>query len=196
MGFGAATIKASGLVSFSGSLGDGTPFTSSSTMSGQGQWPFYVSLYGGKGSILGWLSITNNDDVGGEISWFKLPQQSSKLYPGGFTNSTEAVGSSYHYTNGLPVLGFTEGSLSLIDGDLPQSITYQVGLGPQILAVEPGAAKLTCTTSSGLFKGSVMNPATGKLISVNGIVLQNQNLAAGYFLGTNQSGSVVISPAQ
>jgi uncharacterized repeat protein (TIGR02543 family) len=75
MGFGAATIKASGLVSFSGSLGDGTPFTSSSTMSGQGQWPFYVSLYGGKGSILGWLSITNNDDVGGEISWFKLPQQ-------------------------------------------------------------------------------------------------------------------------
>jgi hypothetical protein len=84
----------------------------------------------------------------------------------------------------------------LIDGDLPQSITYQVGLGPQILAVEPGAAKLTCTTSSGLFKGSVMNPATGKLISVNGIVLQNQNLAAGYFLGTNQSGSVVISPAQ
>jgi hypothetical protein len=46
-----------------------------------------------------------------------------------------------------------------------------------------------------LFHGSVINPETGKPITVNGIVLQNQNFGAGFFLGTNQSGSVLLSPA-
>jgi hypothetical protein len=55
--------------------------------------------------------------------------------------------------------------------------------------------KLTVRTSSGLFHGSVINPETGKPITVNGIVLQNQNFGAGFFLGTNQSGSVLLSPA-
>jgi hypothetical protein len=41
-----------------------------------------------------------------------------------------------------------------------------------------------------------MNPATGKPIAVNGVVLQNQNLGAGCFLGANESGSVILSPAQ
>jgi len=195
-GFGTMTVNAAGLVSFSGSLGDGTPVISSSTVSSQGQWPFYVSLYGGQGSILGWLAFTNNGDIGGQISWFKLPKKAAKIYPGGFTNSTAAMGSVYKYTNGYPVLGFTDGLLSLINGDLAEGITNQVGLGPEILAVDQSATKLTYTTSSGLFKGSVMNPETGKLISVDGIVLQNQNLAAGYFLGTNESGSVVVSPTQ
>jgi hypothetical protein len=195
-GFGAVTVNDSGLVSFSGSLGDGTAVTSSSTVSGQGQWPFYISLYGGKGSILGWLSFADNGDMGGQINWFKLPQKAATLYPGGFTNNSEAVGSFYKYTNGSPVLGFTDGLLSLINGDLTHSITDPIGLGQEIQATSQSETKLTYTTSSGLFSGNVLNPETGKLISVKGAVLQNQNLGAGYFLGTNESGSVVISPPQ
>jgi hypothetical protein len=66
-------------------------------MSGQGLWPLYVSLYAGKGSIPGWLSFTNKGDISGQIDWFKLPQATAKLYPGGFTNSTEAIGSVSQY---------------------------------------------------------------------------------------------------
>jgi hypothetical protein len=194
-GFGAVTVDTLGNISLSGTLGDGTAFTSSSVVAGQGQWPFYVSLYGGKGSILGWLSFTNNGEISGEIDWFKLPEPTEKRYPGGFTNATAAIGSSYHYTNGLPVLGFTDGLLSLINGDLTESITNQVGLGPDIPATDLVTNKLTVRTSSGLFHGSVINPETGKPITVNGIVLQNQNFGAGFFLGTNQSGSVLLSPA-
>jgi hypothetical protein len=195
-GFGAVTVNALGNVSVGGTLGDGTAFTSSSVVAGQGQWPFYVSLYGGKGSILGWLCFTNDGDISGQIDWFKLPQATAKLYPGGFTNGTEAIGSIYHYTNGLPVLGFTDGLLSLINGDLAEGVTNQAALGPDIPATDQSTNKLSCKTSSGLFHGTVINPETHKPISVNGIVLQNQNFGAGYFLGTNESGSVLLSPAQ
>jgi len=192
-GFGAVTVNTLGDVSLSGTLGDGTPFASSSVVASQGQWPFYVSIYGGKGCILGWLSFTNNGDVSGEINWFKLPEETAKLYPGGFTNGTEAIGSIYQYTNGMPVLGFTDGLLSLLNGDLAESITNQAGIGPELPATEPYTTKLSVSTSTGMFHGSVINPATGKPISVRGIVLQNQNLGAGYFLGTNQCGSVLLS---
>jgi hypothetical protein len=192
-GFAAVTVNTLGDVSLSGNLGDGTPFTSSSVVASQGQWPFYVSLYGGKGSILGWLSFTNNGDVSGEINWFKQPETTAKLYPGGFTNGIEAIGSIYQYTNGTPVLGFTDGLLSLLNGDLAESITNQVGIGPDIPATDACTNKLIVSTSSGMFHGNVINPATGKPISVHGIVLQNQNVGAGYFLGTNQCGSVLLS---
>jgi len=200
-GFGAVTVSDSGTVTFSGILGDGTPVTSTSIVSSEGQWPFYVSLYGGKGSILGWLSFTNEGVISGQTGWFKQPQATAKLYPDGFTNSAEVIGSAYQYTNDLPVLGFTEGQLSLTNGDLAQSITNQIALGPDAQATEQSASnqsadKLTFKTTSGLFKGSVLNPETGKPIAVNGIVLQNQNFGAGFFLGTTESGSVLLSPTQ
>jgi hypothetical protein len=195
-GFGAVTVSESGNVTFSGILGDGTPVTSTSIVSSEGQWPFYASLYGGKGSILGWLSFTNEGVISGQTGWFKQPQATAKLYPGGFTNSAEAIGSIYQYTNGLPLLGFTEGQLSLTNGNLAQSITNQIVLGADNQATDPGGDKLTFKPSSGLFKGSVMNPATGKPITVNGVVLQNQHFGAGYFLGTTESGSVLLTPTQ
>jgi hypothetical protein len=193
-GFGAVMVNSLGDVSLSGTLGDGTAFTSSSVVATEGQWPFYVSLYGGKGSILGWLSFATNGDVNGQIDWFKVPEETAKLYPGGFTNGTEVVGSPYKDTNGLPVLGFADGLLSLINGDLTESITNEVGLG-DIRATVSCTNKLSVQTSSGIFHGSVINPEDpkGRPIAVSGIVLQNQNYGAGYFLGTNQSGSVSLS---
>ena len=90
-GFGAVTVSDLGAITFSGTLGDGTRVTASSVVSHDGQWPFYVSLYGGKGSILGWLSFTNDGAISGQTGWFKLAMPAAKLYPGGFTNSAEAM---------------------------------------------------------------------------------------------------------
>jgi Divergent InlB B-repeat domain/Fibronectin type III domain len=195
-GFAAVTVNTLGDVSLSGTLGDGTAFTSSSVVASQGQWPFYVALYGGKGSILGWLSFATNGDVNGQIDWFKTPEATAKFYPGGFDFGAEIIGSPYKYTNGLPVLGFTDGDglLSLTDGDLSESITNQVVLGA-MPATESFTNKLSVLNSTGMFHGSVINPATRKPIALRGIVLQNQNFGAGCFLGTNQSGSVYLSPA-
>jgi hypothetical protein len=202
-GFASVTVSDLGSISLSGILGDGTTFTSTSIVStnvsaSQAECPFYVSLYNGKGSIFGWFIFTNNGITNGLIptSWFKLAQSTSKLYPNGFTNDAIVTGSLY--TNNLSNLGFTSSqlSLTLANGNLPQSLSDQLTLA-SITATDPDNKKnkLTFKAASGLFTGSVINTNTGKPILVSGVVLQNQNVGAGYFLNSPESGNVLLSPA-
>src|SRR5258706_49587 len=58
-GYATVTVNSRGSVSVAGSLADGTRFTQSATVSGNGQWPLYVALYSRGSSILGWLTFAN-----------------------------------------------------------------------------------------------------------------------------------------
>jgi len=79
IGYGTATINSTGNVRFVGRLGDGTAFTSSSVICEGEQWPFYTAPSGGKESILGWLTLSNNGAIGGATAWFKQPEKTSAL---------------------------------------------------------------------------------------------------------------------
>ncbi len=52
---------------------------------------------------------------------------------------------------------------------------------------------LTLTSSSGLLGGSFVHPDTLKKSTLKGVVLQKQQIGGGYFLGTNQSGTLSLS---
>ncbi len=190
--FGTVSVDALGNLAFSGSLGDGSKVVQTTFLSKHGDWPFYLPLYSGKGVALGWLQFTNqtDTDITGVVKWIKLPQP-GKFYPNGFvcTNGLEVSGSLYSFTNGLRLLNWTNGETVLADGNLPQSITNQVVL--DVNNKVTGSNKLSLTiTASGLFQGTMTDPATRKVITMNGVVLQKQNAGVGSFLGTNQSGSV------
>ena len=193
-GFGTVGVDTSGTVSFSGSLGDGAKVTQSAIVSRQGYWPMYVPLYSGNGSIWGWLTFTNDpeSDLSGSVNWIKLALSSAKLYPAGFTNWFDAVGSVYGFTNGVRVLSLTNGVATFEGGNLSQSITNQFWLGTNNLVTGSNKLSLKITTTSGLFQGGFINPATGKSNSFSGALLQKQNAGYGYFLGTNQTGSVTL----
>jgi hypothetical protein len=197
-GYGSLTVDALGNIKFVGCLGEGTKTAQKTFLSKQGQWPLYASLYSGKGQILGWLTFANKpeSDVAGLISWIKLPEPAARAYPSGFTNETEAAGSFYQFVNGLPVLNFGTGQVWLANGNLPQAFTNQIALGADNKVTNLSSNKLTLTlkTSSGLFKGSVVDPATLKTIPIGGVVLQKQNMGSGWFFGTNQSGRVYFGP--
>ena len=196
-GFGSVAVDHYGNLSFSGTLGDGTSVSQSAVVSVQGQWPFYVSLYSGKGLILGWLNFANEqtNDIEGAPTWIKLPQPTAKVYPAGFTNYIPGViGSLFQFTNGVPLLDFAAGELWLTNGNLPQSFTNQFSLGDNNKVTSTNKMSLSISTSSGLFTGSVVNPATKKTIPIHGAVLQKQNIGAGYFLGTNETGEVFLGP--
>jgi hypothetical protein len=90
-GTGTVTITTGGIVKFVGTLGDGTKVSQSTTLSADGQWPFYVSLYSGNGSILG-LPVISGNDVTGPVIWFKLAGANDPNYPAGFTFDTTLVG--------------------------------------------------------------------------------------------------------
>jgi hypothetical protein len=198
-GYGAVTVDPSGLIHLNGALGDGTSLTKTVNLVADGQWPFYASLYGGKGQIMGWLTFTNSDGLGGTTSWIKLPVPKSKFYPLGFNLQPNAIGSAYQPPSAsVPrMLPFTNAVLVLTGGNLAVPITNSVTIGPRNKVVDTTLVhKLTLTLgpSLGTFKGSLINPATGKRFAVNGAILQNQEAGSGCFSGTNQFGQVILVP--
>jgi hypothetical protein len=93
-GTGTVTVNRAGQLTFKGRLGDGTKVTQSSVVSSDGDWPFYLSLYGKGGEMLGWLNFDGAGNVGGETTWIKLPNAHSKSFPDGFQLSPVATGSA------------------------------------------------------------------------------------------------------
>ncbi len=194
-GFGALTVGIHGGVTFGGTLGDGTQVMQSATESGQGQWPFYLSIAGGKGMILGWLAFTNEPDrdIDGTLSWFKPSQPAAAAYRAGFTNQLQAVGSAYLHAAGEQVLNLTNGYALLENGGLSPAISNLFTLKAKNMVAGSNKLHLTLTAANGLFQGSATN-AQGKPISFSGAVLQKQTNGFGQFLNAAQTGSVYLAP--
>jgi hypothetical protein len=197
-GYATVTVNAAGRTSFAGSLADGTHASQSSIVSGTAQWPLYCLLYGGKGSLLGWVTFTNSQELGGDLFWSK-PARPRGLYPAGFSWLTSLYGARYLPPGrGSNIFGSTSSSLTLTlqGGELTETNTSAFTLNDrnQVSSTNPGL-KLTFVPGTGLFRGHIPNPdVPAKKLSFNGAVLQNQTNGFGYFLGTNQSGSVLITP--
>jgi uncharacterized repeat protein (TIGR03803 family) len=193
--YGTVNVTSLGAVTFAGSLADGTSISQSSAVSKDGYWPLYVSLYGGKGSLWGWNLFTNQTIVSAPtLSWINATNSSkTAVYRSGFTNQSATVMGGLYF----PSLALPENlNVTLEGGDLPFSITNGVTLAPSdkislTNAVdETNKLKLTVTKSTGLITGTFAKPSNPKqTIKVNGVILQGQTNAQGYFLGTNQSGA-------
>jgi hypothetical protein len=197
--YATVTVDKAGKVKLAGSLADGTKLTQSAIVSKHGEWPFFVSLYGGKGVIVSWVTFqtTLTNDLSGDLVWIKPPLATAKFYPGGFNLTTSALGFGYHMpATGSSLFNFTNATFVLFGGDLAQPITNRVAIGANNRVMNLSSNKLTLTfkTSTGLFSGHVVNPATAKSLTFNGVVLPEAELGLGYFLGTSQTGEAILEP--
>jgi hypothetical protein len=194
-GFGAVAVGQKGKVSLVGELADGQTISQTVPVSRRGEWPFYVSLYGGKGSILGWLTFTNQatNDLLGLLNWIRPARPDARYYPRGFTNQSAVTGSSFE-TNRL--LNVTSALLVLGGGNLRESLTNAVTPVGTELVANSGNLRLDCTIdpSSGVFGGTFVDPGTGITNRLRGMVLQKQNRGVGYLRGTNQMGWIRLEP--
>jgi hypothetical protein len=196
--FGTVTVDKAGRIRLAASLADATKLSQAVTLSKNGDWPLYVPLYGGNGSMMSWLAFNNtaSSDIDGDVVWIKPNVPSAKLYPLGFKVTSPARGSRFQ---GAPAPGnlltFTNGELALVGGDLAGSITNQITLGARNRVTNLSANKLTLTfsPSKGSFTGRVINPASGKPVSFSGVVLQKENAGFGWFLGLSHSGLVSLA---
>jgi hypothetical protein len=196
-GFGTAAVDASGKISFTGVLGDGTKVSQKTFISKDGEWAFFSSPYAGKGLIIGWLGFDmNNADTAptGDVTWLKLPVAIAKLYPQGFGVEESNEGSPYSLPAGTQIFSWSSGQVILHGGNLSQDITNSFTLGANNKVTGDNNLKLTFSTTTGTLKGSVMNPDTGKFITISGAVLQNQDTGFGVFLGPSETGSVLLLP--
>lgn len=196
-GYGIITVGSSGKVKFSGSLPDGTKIAQSSAVGEEGQWPFYVPLYRGDGQILSWMSFAEmaDRDVGGTFNWIKLEGARGKFYQDGFNHTEDAVGSRISKTNS-PATTFESGRVSFLGGDPLLAIENEIAVSKKNRVTNLGTNKLSMSISSGqgIFKGKFTNPNTGRPTAFKGVILQKQGFGGGYFIGTNESGRVMLAP--
>ena len=91
-----------------------------------GQMPVYVSLYSGKGLLLGLIFNLNNGPLEAKIGWQRDLSQSG-FYTNGFTNLLE--GQMSVWTNPAPhtpAIALTNGLLEISGGPFPMALTFKV----------------------------------------------------------------------
>lgn len=188
------TIRPNGRVDMTGALASGPAFSLSTAVSKEGDIPFFVPAYAGKGCAIAWLKVTGGATAGinGLLTWIKPGGQPSVFYPVGFTNQVEVLGSPYVAPTGAParILQFTNGLTTFCGGNLASCFTNEVALdAPDLLTnLSTNPLTVTFTRTNGLTSGWVTDPDSGRSIPFTGVVLQNQNRARGFFKGSNQCG--------
>jgi hypothetical protein len=193
-GYGSVNLATSGKVKLSGALGDNTKISQSSALTPDLQWPLYVSLYSGKGQVLGWLTFSESgiEDLGGDVSWIKTPDMAAKFYPGGFNVEMDATGAIFDKLLS-PLTGFSQGLASFTGGNSAGfANSFQVDAKNKIINLGPSKMSLKLNSSSGLFSGSAVDPNTGKTVKFKGALHQKLEEGRGVFPGTTQTGSIWI----
>jgi len=198
-GYGAVSIAANGTVTLTGELSDGTSVTQQVSLSKDGVWPLYVPLYSGKGLLLSWVNfeMTATNDFSGAATWIKDSTAGGSYYTGGFTNDLTITGSFYSEPPiGNAILNLTTGSVIFSGGNLSSAVTNTFTMNvDSTVTINPSPAdglSLTFDLVDGTFSGQFIDTGHSVTNTFNGVVLQAGDEARGYFLGTSQSGSVII----
>lgn len=217
-GYGLVTNSSAGIIKVSkGALGDGAILSQTVSMSKAGHWPLYIPAYKSityytngptvttnktelRGSLLGWVNFTNNPTrtLVGTVSWIKTKLSPTNIYyPAGFTNEMDLIASAYTPpSSGTRLLAITDGTVVLQEGNLVLSLTNSITLRSNNLATVAttnNLLKVSFDTKTGLLKGTFAHPNnTNKITSFSGAVLQQQNYGAGYFLGVDESGVIIL----
>ena len=198
-GWGTLKATASGAANGVGLLPDNAKLVRKAPLSKFGFWPLYAPLYQSQGSLIGWVRFDTNAplaDLSGLVDWFRPTKPDAEFYPAGFTNHTSLSGSFYVSPAGLTnrVLAMTNGVLILTGGNLSQSCTNDVILGGNNRLTNASQNLLSTSLSAGTgrFKGSFFDTGAVRSVKFNGVLLQKSTNGSGFFLGTNQSGRVLI----
>ncbi len=198
-GWGTLRVSSNGVGSATGKLADGTDFLRKAPVSKNGSWPLYAPLYRSKGSLLGWIQFDTNaplTDLGGSVAWWKPEVLGGRFYPAGLTFQTTLAGSRYvaPATSTNRVLDLTNGVAILTGGNLSQAWTNEFILGANNRVTNTSLNSLSVTLSlpSGTFKGSFYDTGVVRSVSFSGVLLQKSTSGSGFFLGTNQSGRVLL----
>jgi hypothetical protein len=187
--FGVLTVSKLGVASVAGSLADGTGFSHTAPVSA-GQWPFYAYAASARDTVLGWVDFSAADLSATNVMWSKAPN-STRYYAAGFDSVLQLIGSPYVAPpKNSPALSLVDPVVTLTGGNLSGDVTDPVTL-QRNLGFASGQLTLTITNATGAFSGKIGHGQT-----MSGVVLQNQNVARGFFLGTNESGAVLLQGVQ
>jgi hypothetical protein len=196
---GSLTLGTNGAISLNGRLADNTPFSQGAYVStnfngANGIWPFYASLYGGQGIILGWQTwqtAAAPTNFEGWVAWSK-PAKGSAYDTNAFFVYTNSYSAGY-----VPP---AEGSYQIVFGgaSLANGLANTLKAGTNgLFIVESGQANnltLTNNPATGALSGSFYYPTARTAHNFYGAFVSPALGGSGYFLDTNsQTGWFVIT---
>jgi cyclophilin family peptidyl-prolyl cis-trans isomerase len=197
-GYASLAVDKGGSAVLLGALAEGTVLSQSAPVSKEGDWPLYAPLYGTNGSMIAWLRLTLPAGLTNTLAvWTKPTNSLAKYYPGGFTNVSQIIGSSYVFSTTNRVLALTNAVVTFSGANLPAPITNQLLLTAtnRFVNQTPYPMALMLNTTNGVVSGWFKLPGIAKTNVFGGVLLQEQNRAEGYFLGTNASGRFQLEGA-
>jgi hypothetical protein len=199
-GYGSIKMNKTGGVNLSGTLGDGTPFSTTGQVGESGIFPLYVSEYGGQGEVVGNL-IFSIPSVTSTLEWFKPPTT------GTYTTEPVAVQTLLQGEiwkapgKNAAALSDTSGLLSFFDGNLitsPLSVSADLTKANKIVPATPpfpDSIAISFNPGTGMFSGSFKDPTTSALRKFGGAVLLfsgTDGIGYGNFKGTTEAGGVEL----
>ena len=188
------TVDDTGIVSFTGWMGDGIYIKPQTTaISIKDEWPLYVPLYnaGKDGAAFGWIQYDTTTTpvtfkTTAKVTWGKKSSAGGSYYPGGFNISKVPMGSAFQWWDGwnslpthtvvLTESGLTGSPLSLAVTLQYDKITPTAPDNGLSLLIEPFT-----TYIAGTFTDNI-DGVTPPVMTCYGLLLQNQQEVHGYFL--------------
>ncbi len=196
---GVVKVSSLGTVLWVANLADGGKVSQSTRLSEDGIWPLHAAPYSGRGLNLGWIEISN-DGLSGDMVWMRPARIPSRYYSSGFTNQVEVLGSAYaRPAPGQRVLNWPSAMGQLVFKNGGFSAPWTKGLfldaNHRVFGLDGRAMNVTISLLSGFISGTVPHPVTGKPLSFQGMLLQNQGMGAGFFTTGTDVGEVELKPA-
>jgi len=190
---------AGGAASLTGNLSDSNQVVQASPLCANGYFPVYCPLYtnasGANGLLIGWLNFNGvaDDSTSPDSTLIWISQtNATALYPHGFTNNAAPLLSTFDATK-PQLLPINKGYVEMTGGTLTLPVVAAVSIvNNQVLPDSPNADGLTLTinTNNGEIQGSFVDHGSTNVIE--SAIMQNDDVARGYFLGAGQSGSFIL----
>jgi type IV secretory pathway VirB2 component (pilin) len=204
-GYAMVNIVASGAVTITGKLPDGTALSSGALLRDDASIAWYNPLYPAKFPRAGYFAgpVTFNraggdQAVAGPLDWRK-PAQLTGLWSAGFSQSLTVEGSTYI----APLTGQRALTLQDAAGTLECSLDGALYATPVHLSTKnlftvdlPNPSKLSLTTTrlTGAVTGRFYDPVTKKYRTLGGVVLQAQGECSGFYSTENHAAEWWVAP--
>jgi uncharacterized repeat protein (TIGR03803 family) len=193
-GYGyALATNHNGSVTLSGAVADGAAFSQTVSIVGGGDVPFYASLYGNAGLLLGWLNLSGGLTAS-NLWWIKTSSSSSALYTNGFTNLVTNVLTSAWTKPAASYLPF--GVLTITNSGPALEIVVSISDGT--LLAEPGSTANSLTGSlnakTGLLKIIFGNGTGSGTTTGYAAILGDSTNGGGYYVTKTNAGTITLIP--
>lgn len=209
-GYARVTINTAGTVVATGHLADGEAFSETTYLSESNSWPFFV-WGAGTDMASGFVTVeteSTNSDMDGIVTWFRQANARAVNFSAGFASTNQLLGSvETPASAGSAPLALSASNtnndnatvvLSGADFAAPLTFAGVLNHGRLVPDKSTGSPKGFNVTfnNNGVMQGTFVDPASGRLVSFSGIVYQDADYAAGYFVTGGQGGYIEVTPIQ